>query len=72
MGQLVRYCLDQKKDFAALRLDEIRNFYDGATEEIFQYFDIHKSVERRSSVGGTARDVVLRRIREIEETYGSV
>jgi len=72
VGQLVGYCLDQKKDFAALRLDEIRNFHDGATEEIFQYFDIHASVERRSSVGGTARDAVLRRIREIEDSYGSV
>ncbi|MCK9528078.1 MAG: argininosuccinate lyase [Syntrophales bacterium] len=67
VGRLVGYCLENKKEFHDLTLDEISMFHDPVDDAILGYFSARKSPDRRSTPGGTAREAVLQRIREIGE-----
>lgn len=69
VGRLVGYCIENKKEFQDLTLDEIRMFHDPADEAIREYFSVRQSPDRRSTPGGTARDAVSERIGEIEENH---
>ncbi len=54
VGKIVRYCTDHGKDLHEMTLDEFRGFSKVISEDIFGVLDLKKSVDSRSSAGGTA------------------
>lgn len=67
-GKIVRYCVENAKNFENLTLDELRRFYSGIDEDIFPVLQLKASVDSRNSYGGTSTKGVLEQIREIKET----
>lgn len=67
VGRLVGYCIEKDKNFDELSLEEVKMFYEGAKTEIFKYFDVERSVAGKTVSGGTARQAILERIKEIEK-----
>jgi argininosuccinate lyase len=65
VGKLVAHCLMDGKTLFDLTLAEFQDFYPGFTEEIFAVIQAEHSVNARTSAGGTARDNVVRRIKQI-------
>jgi argininosuccinate lyase len=66
VGSLVLYCIEEGKDLASLTIDEIRRFYKDADDDIYLSMDVQSSVDSRNMPGGTARAMVVKRIKEIE------
>ncbi|MDO9514491.1 MAG: argininosuccinate lyase [Syntrophales bacterium] len=66
VGRLVGYCVEKKKDMRALAIEEIRLFWKDADMDIYACMDVAGSVGARSSIGGTAKEAVLKRIGEID------
>ncbi len=69
VGRLVKYCIEKGKDMLALTLEEIGLFWKDADRDIYGRMDVSGSVAARNSVGGTARETVLKRIEEIESRH---
>ncbi len=67
VGRLVGYCIEKNKELPALSIEEFRKFSPGFGEDVYKYLTAEDSVNSRSSYGGTARKIVLKRIKEIEK-----
>jgi argininosuccinate lyase len=63
----VGYCIEKNKELPALSIEEFRKFSPGFGEDVYKYLTAEDSVNSRSSYGGTARKIVLKRIKEIEK-----
>lgn len=70
VGELVGYCIGKGKTFRDLTLKELRNFYDGFDRRFYEVISVDYSIAARKHEGGTAKEAVLRRIREIEKAEG--
>ncbi len=66
VGGLVKYCVAQGKALTQLRLEEIKAYCPKAQEEVLDYLDLEKVVDRRTSRGGTARSEVEKLIEKAE------
>ncbi|MEA3471510.1 MAG: argininosuccinate lyase, partial [Thermodesulfobacteriota bacterium] len=66
VGALVLYCIEEGKDLPSLEIEEIRRFYKDADDDIYLCMDVRSSVDSRNIPGGTGREMVLKRIEEIE------
>jgi len=58
VGKSVAYGIEQKKDLAALSLDELQKFSDVIESDVFDVLTLEGSVQARDHVGGTAPDRV--------------
>jgi argininosuccinate lyase len=67
VGRIVRYCLDQGRDFRQLSIKELQKFSDHFQKDVIGFLDLEASVERKQQTGATARNRILERIRRIEE-----
>lgn len=65
VGQIVRYCVEEGKDFKDCTLEEFRKFHRAFDESVFDILDVRKAVERRRSHGGTSWS-------RIKESMGNV
>lgn len=54
VGLAVRYGLEQEKDLAEMSLDELRQFSEHITEDVFGVLTLEGSVNARNHIGGTA------------------
>jgi argininosuccinate lyase len=63
VGELVKFCLAQGKAIPELSLEELRGFCPQAPDDVFDHLALEKVVDRRSSLGGTARSEVERQLR---------
>jgi len=70
VGELVGYCIDKGKTFRDITLKELRSFYDGFDRRFYEVISVDYSIAARKHEGGTAKEAVLRRIREIEKAEG--
>jgi argininosuccinate lyase len=68
VGQIVRFCIEEGKDFKDCTLEELRKFHRAFDETIFEVLDVRKAVERRKSHGGTSWSRVKEAI-ETTENY---
>jgi len=68
VGRLVGYCVEKQKDMRALDIEEIRLFWKDADAEIYTCMGVDDSINARNTIGGTAKEAVLKRIGEIEST----
>ena len=62
VGQLVAYCIREKKTLDTLSLDEYRSFSDLFGEDIFTAIDLDTCVSCRKPEGGPSRESVLAQI----------
>jgi argininosuccinate lyase len=70
VGEAVGYCLQEKKELHALTLEELRKFSPAMDEDVFEALSLESSINRRTSIGGTARENVCAAIRAAEEELG--
>jgi argininosuccinate lyase len=66
VGRLVAYCIEQEKELISLTLKEFRRFYLHFEKDVFDCLTVRQSVNARKSIGGTAEEIVRKRIAEIE------
>ena len=65
-GKIVRYCLDNKKTLTDLTLQEFKKFSGLIGKDVFSRIQTEVSINRKNSYGGTARERVLARIKQIK------
>lgn len=58
VGKSVAYGIEQNKDLSEMSLDELRQFSDVITEDVFDVLTLEGSVSARNHIGGTAPDQV--------------
>ncbi len=68
VGKVVRYAMDEKKELQALSLGDLKKFSQAFEEDVFDVLTIEQMVNRRLSLGGTAKANVLEAINQAEET----
>ena len=64
-GRIVQFCLTNNKRIDDLTLDEFKRFSAKFDKSIYDYLQVEAVVARRSALGGTARQNVLRRLKEL-------
>jgi argininosuccinate lyase len=64
-GKVVQHCLARKCRIEELPLSELRRFSAKFSADVFNYLSAESMVQRRRSVGGTARANVQRRLKEL-------
>jgi argininosuccinate lyase len=67
VGRLVGYCIEKDKELPSLTIDEFRHFHEGFREDVYERLTVESSINARNIPGGTSKEMVLRRIAEIEE-----
>ena len=72
VGQIVAYCLKNKKELEDLTLKEYRNFHKDFTDDIRNKIKLENAVNSRKHAGGTATECILKRIKEIEKNLGKI
>tara|TARA_R110002072_G_scaffold136124_2_gene278121 strand:+ start:82940 stop:84367 length:1428 start_codon:yes stop_codon:yes gene_type:complete len=58
VGKSVAYGIEQKKDLSELSLDELKQFSDIISNDVFEVLSLEGSVKARNHIGGTAPDQV--------------
>jgi argininosuccinate lyase len=66
-GKAVLYAEKKGKRLDALSLDELRAFSSIIGEDVFDYIRIENAVNRRNSIGGTARQRVAEQIKKAKK-----
>lgn len=66
VGRVVRYCLNKKKNLSDLTSKELQGFSPKFDEDAMKEVFLDQAIKRRDQRGGTAKNRVLQRIREIE------
>jgi len=64
-GRIVQFCLANNKRIDDLTVDEFKRFSAKFDKSIYDYLKVEAVVARRSASGGTARQNVLRRLKEL-------
>jgi argininosuccinate lyase len=65
-GKIVKYCIEHKKSLTDLALGELKLFSKLIDNDLLSAITVERSVTGKKSAGGTAREIVLRRIRQIK------
>ncbi|MBI1987903.1 MAG: argininosuccinate lyase [Nitrospinae bacterium] len=68
VGRMVRYCLEQNRELEELSWEEAVGFSPALQPDFKQWLSLERSVEGKRSYGGTARERVMERIREIRSS----
>jgi argininosuccinate lyase len=72
VGNIVAYCLKNKKELENLTLKEYQKFYNGFSADIQTKIKLENVVNSRKHTGGTATAAVLERIKEFEKSSGKI
>jgi argininosuccinate lyase len=68
VGEVVRHAIDEKKDLQELSLADLKKFSQAFDEDIFDILTLEQMVNRRVSLGGTAKTNVKKAIKKAEKT----
>ncbi len=66
VGKIVAHCIEGKKELGSLTISELRSFYEGFDEDVYTYLTVEASVNGKNVPGGTSREMVSKRSKEIE------
>ena len=66
VGKAVAYCIRNNKTLTGLTLKEFRKFYPGFEKDLFACLTVRQSVNARKITGGTAEEMIQKRIAELE------
>jgi argininosuccinate lyase len=64
-GKIVQHCLSQRRRIEELALAELKRFSTKIDKDVYRYLSAEAAVDRRRTIGGTARSNVMRRLREL-------
>jgi argininosuccinate lyase len=64
-GKVVQYCVGEKKRIEDLSLAELRRFSSKFEKNVYRYISLEAVIGRRRALGGTARQNVVRRLKEL-------
>jgi argininosuccinate lyase len=67
VGKAVKLSLNKDKDLEELTLEEWRTLSDKIDSDVTAWSSVEKTIERRSTKGGTAKKVVLKRLKALEK-----
>jgi argininosuccinate lyase len=67
VGKVISFCEEDKKQLRELKIEELKKFSSLFSDDVYDIFDIEKSVNSRLSYGGTATAVVRKTIDEIKK-----
>jgi argininosuccinate lyase len=67
VGEAVRYAMDQNKELRELSLSDLKTFSKAFAEDVFDILTIEQMINRRLSLGGTAKKNVVSAIQKAEE-----
>lgn len=67
VGQLVAYCIENKKALNDLTLTEFQKYSALFSEDVYTAIDLQTCLAQRKSLGGPAPEEVSRQIKKIEE-----
>jgi len=67
VGKVISSCEENKKQLRELKIEELKKFSSLFSDDVYDIFDIEKSVNSRSSYGGTATVTVKKTIDEIKK-----
>jgi argininosuccinate lyase len=65
-GKIVKYCIENKKSLTDLVIDELKLFSKLIDGDLLSAITVEHSVNEKKSSGGTAKEMVLRRIKQIK------
>jgi argininosuccinate lyase len=65
-GKIVKYCIEKKKSLIDLTSGELKLFSKLIGGDLLSAITVERSVNEKKSAGGTAREMVLKRIRQIK------
>ncbi len=63
-GEIVQYCIENNKKLEELDLNELKEFSNAFSEDIYEFIGVESSVNHRKSFGGTAPELVKKAIKE--------
>jgi argininosuccinate lyase len=66
-GNLVGYCIKNKKTFLDLKLAEFKAIDSIFTDDVLNIFDPEKIINAQKIQGGTSRDSVKRQIKDFKK-----
>ncbi len=67
VGKIVLYAIEKEKELWELSIDELRSFSDAIEEDVYEWLDPIKSVQKREIFGGTGPKQVKRMIEELRK-----
>ncbi|HEX9860623.1 MAG TPA: argininosuccinate lyase, partial [Nitrospirota bacterium] len=67
VGKVVLLLIGEGRRMEELTLDELKGFYPDADEDGLRCLKVENSVAARNHIGGTAKDAVLERIRNVKD-----
>lgn len=67
LGEMVFYCIENKKHLEDLSLEELKSFSEVFTEEAYEVLDIVNCVENRDVIGGPSSKQVTIRLKELKD-----
>lgn len=62
VGQIVRYCIEKRRELADLSLGELKRFAKQFEADVMERLTVQGSIERKSQTGGTGRQAVAARL----------
>jgi argininosuccinate lyase len=66
VGRIVAHCLEKDLDLRSLSREDLRAFHPDFSDAAANLVQLERALERRSGIGGTARERVLEVLRELE------
>ena len=72
LGNMVNYCIKNKKAIEDLSLDELHTFNSGFDMDIYEHIKMESCVQRRNTVGGPSPKMVLQAIEEGKRHLGII
>jgi argininosuccinate lyase len=67
VGEIVAYCIEQKKELHDLSLQELAAFSNLIGDDLIQVMDVKNSINSRTVLGGTATETVLKAVEQAEK-----
>ena len=64
-GRVVQFCIGQGKRIEELSMAELKRFSNRINKNVYDYLSAEAVVGRRRALGGTARENVVRRLKEL-------
>ncbi|WP_456459990.1 argininosuccinate lyase [Desulfurobacterium sp.] len=70
VGEIVAYCLDNKKTLESMTIEEFKQFSDAFDGDVLNLMSVEGSTSSRNIIGGTAKEQVLKELEKIETEEG--
>ncbi len=67
VGKLILYCIEKKKELMELSLDELKRFSEQIDEDVYEWLDPKKSVEKKETYGSTKPEYVKMMIEDAKK-----